>query len=86
MCPAGSPAPLLLLNHALADHLIDGRLDEDRGNRLAVPIPVSVIWNERLVDGEIPSQFLERFEQFLLLTIFFEDLKIDLHILDRSKR
>lgn len=47
--PHGSPGHLLLLDHALADHLMEGRLDEGRGNHLAVPIPVTIIWNERLV-------------------------------------
>ena len=38
----GRPAHLLLLDHTLADNLIDRRLSEGRGDPLAVAIPVAV--------------------------------------------
>lgn len=86
MCPTWCPSHLLLLAHARANHLIDGRLDEGCGNRLAVPIPVAVIEYERLIEDEILVQFSERFEQFLLRTSVFEALEINLQMLDRLKR
>lgn len=40
--PLGSPANLRL-QHALADYLVDSRLDEGRINRPAVPVPVDEV-------------------------------------------
>jgi hypothetical protein len=55
MRPALTPPHLLLLDHPLADNLIDRRFGEGRGNQLAVAVPVESISNRRLRGGE-PGQ------------------------------
>ncbi len=42
MCPFGGPLHLLLFDHALADHLIDGGLDEPRADAFAIAMPLTV--------------------------------------------
>jgi hypothetical protein len=54
MCPAGCPFHLLLLHHALADHLVHRRFNEGRADRLAVSVAFAensvtfLFWRVRL--------------------------------------
>ena len=45
-----SPRHLLTLHKALADHLVDRRLDEARGDRLAMTVAVPVV-HDNTLDG-----------------------------------
>ena len=51
--PKLTPPHLLLLDHALAHDLINARLREGRGDRLAVPVPVAAVRNVRPVHGDV---------------------------------
>src|SRR6266498_5348291 len=51
------PLHLLLLDHALADHLIDRRLDETGADPFSIAIPFAVVDNVRRVVGDVRLQF-----------------------------
>jgi YD repeat-containing protein len=60
-----SPTHLLLLDHPLADHLVDRRFRERRRDPLAVAIPVPVVRDRRSVDFDVMAELLHRLEQLL---------------------
>ena len=61
------PAHLLLLDHALADDLVDRRLDEGTRNRLAVPIALTVVGDPGVVGSELAAEFPHGLQQLALV-------------------
>ncbi len=57
-----SPRHLLPLHKTLADHLVDSRLDEARGDWLAMTVAVSVVHDKALVVLEVTDE-LRQFAQ-----------------------
>src|ERR1035438_4164635 len=54
------PTHLLLLHESFAYHVVDGRFDKRRGNRLVMSVAVAVVWNERLIGLDVGAQLLHR--------------------------
>ncbi|SEI22783.1 hypothetical protein SAMN05192544_104484 [Paraburkholderia hospita] len=54
-----SPRHLLPLHKALADHLVDRRFDEARGDRLAMTVAVPVVHDKALVVLEVTDELLQ---------------------------
>src|ERR1019366_3454769 len=71
MCAVWCPPHLLFLDEAFADHLVDRRFDELSGNRLAVPMTISVIRYRRHVARHVIHEFLEFFLQLRRAAIQF---------------
>jgi hypothetical protein len=63
MGAAWTPAPLLLLHHPLAYHLIHGRFHESSGNRLTIVRPLAVVGNKPRVLLDICLEFFHRFQE-----------------------
>ncbi len=59
------PPHLLLLDHPLADHLIDGRFRERRRDPLPMARPIPVIRDEGLVGLDVVVEFTHGLEQLL---------------------
>ena len=57
MRPAGCPLHLLLLHHALADHLVHRRFNEGRADRLAVSVAFAEVRDELLVVADVGLEF-----------------------------
>ena len=53
------PPHLLLLDKALADHLVDGRFDEPAGDGLAVPAAIPIIGDGVEIGRHIVHELLE---------------------------
>lgn len=86
-CTRFAPAYLLLLDHTLAYHLIDGRLDERRGNQLPVPVPIAVVGDVRTIDRDIPLQLAQPLQQIpAALPRLRQELDIGLKILEDLQR
>src|SRR6266567_6648514 len=64
---SGSPAHLLLLEHAFANDLVDSRLDERAGDRFTRSIPFAIVWDRRRVGPNVTSEFSNRLAQLALL-------------------
>ncbi len=62
-----SPRHLLPLHKALADHLVDRRFDEARGDRLAMTVAVPVVHDKAPVVLEVPDELLQSGQQTGLL-------------------
>src|SRR5207244_3048520 len=62
------PAHLLLLDHALADDLVDHRLDEGARNHLAVPIPLTIVRDPGAVGSEVAAELSHRLQHLALVT------------------
>ena len=60
-----TPSHLLLLDHALAHHLIHRGLREARGNLLSVPATIPIIWDEVLVRFDIAAKFSHDLQELL---------------------
>ena len=69
MCSAFRPLHLLLLAEPFAHYLIHRRLDEPRGNRLPVTIPLAIIRDQAAIVGDVSAKLLYRFEQLFELWI-----------------
>src|SRR6516164_2994971 len=54
-----SPRHLLPLHKTLADHLVDRRLDEARGDRLAMTVAVRVVRDKARVVLEVTDELLQ---------------------------
>lgn len=54
-----SPSYLLPLHESLSDHLVESRLDEARGDRLAMAVAVSVVHYEAPIVLEVTNQLLQ---------------------------
>src|SRR5438067_1354738 len=62
MSALGRPAHLLLLDHALADDLVDGGLDERTGDRLATSVAFAIIWDPRAVGPNVARELGDHLE------------------------
>ena len=49
MCSAGCPLHLLLLDHALADHLVHRGFNEGSADQLVVPVTFAEVRDELLI-------------------------------------
>jgi len=74
MCAVWCPPHLLFLDEAFAEHLVDRRFDEPSGNRLAVPMTISVIRYRRHVARDVIHEFLEFFLQLRRARRFSSDI------------
>ena len=54
---AWRPLHLLLLDHPFAHHLVNCRLNEAGADPLSIPIPLSIVDDERCVVGDVGLQF-----------------------------
>jgi len=59
MCSAGCPLHLLLLDHALADHLVDRGFNEGRANHLVVPVAFAKVRDELLIVADVDLEFAD---------------------------
>lgn len=62
MGAALGPVHLLLLDHAFAHQVIDGRFHKRRGDRFLIAIAVPIVRDERLIGRNIPSEFANCFQ------------------------
>jgi site-specific recombinase XerD len=81
---------LLLLNHALAHHLVHRGFSEARGNLFSVPITIPIIWDEVLVRFDACKIFINRGkgakDRYILLPANFRlVLKSHLHAAPRNR-
>src|SRR5450759_2342785 len=60
MCSLRRPAHLLFLDHALADHLVDRRLDERARDRLPIAIALAIIWYPGAVGPNVAAELGHR--------------------------
>jgi hypothetical protein len=74
MCAVWCPPHWLFLDEACADHPVDRRFDELSGNRLAVPMTISVIRYRRHVARYVIPEFLEFFLQLRRARRFSSDI------------
>jgi hypothetical protein len=58
VCSAGAPPHLLFFDHAFADHLVDGGLDERGGDGLTGAAALPVVGDATGVGGEVTALFL----------------------------
>src|SRR5437660_8630994 len=87
MSALGCPAHLLLLDHACADHLVDGGLDERAGDRFARSIPLAIIWDPRAVGSNVATELGDQLEQLLLLMArMLGGVEVELEVFDRLQR
>src|SRR5664279_2979915 len=66
MRAAVTPAHLLLLDHAFADHLVDRGFHERGGDDLAGAVALPVVGYGRGVRGEVPAELAYRLGEFVL--------------------
>ena len=59
MSAALGPAHLLLLHKAFANHVVHGRFNKRRGNRLVVPVAVAIVRDERLIGPDIATELFQ---------------------------
>jgi len=57
MCSAGCPLHLLLLHHALADHLVDRGFNEGRADHLVVPVAFAEVRDELHIVADVGLKF-----------------------------
>lgn len=57
--PDRSPSHVLFLDESFTYDLVDGRLDEASGNRLAVPTGTRLVWDRRKVRSHVTHEFLK---------------------------
>jgi len=53
--PSGCPTHLLLLDHPLADDLVDGGLNESARDGVALPISFTVVWDPRVIGPNVAA-------------------------------
>ena len=66
MRAAVTPAHLLLLDHAFADHLVDRGFHERGGDDLAGAVALPVVGYGRGVGGEVPAELAYRLGEFVV--------------------
>ena len=76
------PAHLLLLDHALADHLVDRGLGERGGDGLAGAAAFAVVGDAAGVGAQIGVELAYRLEQLDLCGTGLFDVEVDLEVLD----
>ena len=81
--PPLGPPHLLLLDHPLADHLIDRRFRERRRDRLAMAIPIPVVGDRGPVGLDVMVELAHGLEQLLRpLGSLLPRLEVALQVLD----
>ena len=86
MSASGCPAHLLLLDHALADDLVDSGLDEGTGDGLPTPIPLAVVGDPHRVGPKVTSELSSRLARLGLLGTDVHAIDVELEVSDRLLR
>src|SRR5450756_240616 len=86
MCSLRRPAHLLLLDHPLAHHLVDGRLDEGARDRLPVAIPLAVVRYPGPVGANVAAELDHGLQQLALLGAGVLDVEVHLEVPNRLQR
>jgi hypothetical protein len=77
VCAAGGPAHLLLFDHALADHLVDGGFGERGGDRLTGSVAFAVVGDALGVGPQVAVELAHRGQQLARLALVgLQDLQI----------
>ena len=63
MSPLGGPLHLLLLDHALTEHLVDRGLGETGTDPLAISIALPIVNDALCIVSDVAGQFANIFEQ-----------------------
>ena len=74
MGTALAPSHLLSLDKSLTQNLVDGRLNEGRGNGFPMPVTVTVVGNKCSVGADVGPEFSNGFQQLPLLSAFVFDV------------
>ena len=86
MSPLGCPAHLLLLDHPLADDLIDGGLDECTGNGFTRSIAFAVVRDPRPVGPDVAAKLIDGLAQLVLCRARVLVVDVELKVVDRLQR
>src|SRR5664280_426216 len=79
---ARGPAHLLLLDHALADQLVDRGLDERGRDGLAGPVALAVVGDPLGVGADVAVELAHRLEQLGLRDAGLGDVEVDRQLVD----
>src|ERR1700674_2535978 len=86
MGTALAPSHLLSLDKSLTQNLVDGRLNEGRGNGFPMPVTVTVVGNKCSVGADVSPEFSNGFQQLPLLSAFVFDVQGQFQIAHNLQR
>jgi len=76
----------LLLDHAFAHDLVDGRLDERAGDGFTGSIPFAIVWNPRAIGPNVTAELSDRLAQLALFGADVHAIHVELDESDRLQR